>query len=97
MPAPTDPVSSYVTHLNGRLWGIALGILFGSGLFLATNLLVLKGGEDMGQHLGLLGHYFPGYSVTFLGSLVGFVYAFFVGYLFGRVVCLVYNRFARGA
>lgn len=31
-------------RLNARAWGIATGLLFGGGLFVATNVLVLKGG-----------------------------------------------------
>ena len=97
MGSNTNDVATYVTRLDGRLWGIVLGVLSGIGLFFATNILVLKGGEDVGQHLGLLSHYFPGYRVTFLGSLIGFVYAFVLGYALGRLVCIVYNRAARNA
>lgn len=81
-------------RLNGRAWGIGMGLLLGVGLFLATNVLVVKGGEDVGKHLGLLHIYFPGYQVTFFGSLIGFVYAFVVGYALGRVLGYVYNRLA---
>jgi len=88
-------VVSYLARLNGRAWGIALGFLFGFGLFVATNVLVLRGGERVGTHLGLLSQYFPFYDVTFLGSLLGFVYAFVVGYATGRILCGVYNRAAR--
>ena len=88
-------VETYVTKLNGRAWGIALGLLFGMGLFVATNVLVLRGGEKVGTHLGLLSIYFPFYDVSFLGSLLGFVYAFVVGYATGRIVCAVYNLAAR--
>ena len=79
-------------RLNGRAWGIGIGLLLGLGLFLATNILVARGGEDMGQHLGLLAIYLPGYSVSFVGSLIGFVYAFVGGYAIGRTVGEVYNR-----
>ena len=79
-------------RLNARAWGIGMGLLFGGGLFLATNILVVRGGPDVGRHLGLLAIYFPGYRVTFLGSFIGFVYAFVVGYGIGRVVGIVYNR-----
>ena len=79
-------------RLNGRAWGITAGMLLGLGLFIATNILVLKGGPNVGQHLNLLGVFFPGYSVTFVGSLIGFVYAFVVGYAVGRLIGAVYNR-----
>lgn len=81
-------------RLNERAWGISTGLLLGMGLFAATNFLVLKGGEDVGTHLSLLAVYFPGYRVTFLGSLLGFVYAFVLGYALGRLIGRVYNRLA---
>lgn len=88
-------VESYLLRLNGRAWGIACGLLFGIGLFAATNFLLVVGGENVGQHLNLLSVYFPGYEVTFLGSVIGFVYAFVVGYATGRIICSVYNLAAR--
>lgn len=84
-----------VMRLNGRAWGIAMGLLFGGGLFVATNFLVLKGGIDVGRHLRLLSVFFPGYSVTFVGSVIGFIYAFVVGYALGRLIGSVYNRLGR--
>ncbi len=81
-------------RLNARAWGIAFGLLLGGGLFIATNVLVLKGGPTVGQHLQLLSVFFPGYRVTFLGSFVGFIYAFVLGYAIGRLIGVVYNRLA---
>ena len=81
-----------ILRLHGRAWGIAVGLLLGGGLFLATNFLVLKGGPNVGAHLGLLAVYFPGYRVTFVGSLIGFVYLFVIGYALGRLIGTVYNR-----
>jgi hypothetical protein len=85
-------LTAAILRLNGRAWGIAFGALLGLGLFFATNILVVKGGPNVGQHLQLLSVFMPGYSVTFLGSLVGFVYAFVGGYAIGRLLGLVYNR-----
>lgn len=73
-------------------WGVAIGSLLAVGLFVATNWLVLKGGPNPGPHLSLLSIYFPGYSVSFLGSLIGFVYAFVGGYAIGRTIAAVYNK-----
>jgi hypothetical protein len=73
-------------------WGIALGLLCGVGLFFATIFLVIRGGEVVGPHLGLLSVYFPGYSVTGVGSVIGFVYAFVAGYAIGRTIATIYNR-----
>lgn len=85
-------LNAAILRLNGRAWGIALGLLLGGGLFLATIVLVIKGGQDVGQHLSLLSVFFPGYRVTVLGSMIGFVYAFVLGYALGRLVGTVYNR-----
>lgn len=89
----TDPeLRRAVAKLNARAWGLTVGLLLGSGLFLATIILVLKGGDNPGPHLSLLRIYFPGYRVTLLGSFVGFVYAFVLGYALGRLIGTVYNK-----
>lgn len=82
-------------RLNARAWGIAVGLLFGLAIFLATVLLVVKGGPTVGPHLALLGQYLPGYRVTWAGSFVGFVYLFVIGYAVGRIIGWVYNSLAR--
>lgn len=87
-------LQSTLLSLNARAWGIAFGLVLGGGLFLATLFLLVKGGPTPGQHLQLLGAFFPGYRVTFLGSLVGFVYGFVLGYALGRIIGEVYNRLA---
>jgi len=83
-----------IRRLNAQAWGVSFGFLFGLTLFVATLILVIKGGEHVGQHLGLLAVYFPGYRVTLAGAFVGFVYAFVVGYAFGKLVGFIYNRIA---
>lgn len=94
MGTELQAIRTTTVRLNARAWGIAVGLLFGVGLFIATNVLVLRGGDHVGAHLSLLSIYFPGYRVTALGSLVGFVYAFVVGYGLGRLVGAVYNQLA---
>jgi hypothetical protein len=78
-------------RLNAAVQGVVTGLVAGLGVFLATNWLVLKGGEVIGPHLALLGQFFPGYRVTFMGSLIGFGYAFAVGFAAGYLVARTYN------
>lgn len=93
MTPSSDPqIQTALQRLNARAWGIAVGLLCGVGLFVATIVLVIKGGPNVGRHLGLLSAYFPGYRVTIFGSFIGFVYAFVVGYAIGRLIGSVYNR-----
>lgn len=66
--------------LDRVAFGLSLGTLSGLVLFLATLILVLKGGDVVGPRLELLSHYFPGYSVTGYGSVVGLFYGFITGF-----------------
>ena len=92
MEPENEQIEKAVVRLNAKLTGMVLGFLFGLGLFLATIILVIKGGPVVGPHLVLLSQYFPGYRVTFLGSLVGFAYGFITGFLVGWVIGAVYNK-----
>jgi protoporphyrinogen oxidase len=69
--------------------GGALGIVSGLLLFLATVILLFKGGEPIGPNLSLLSHYLLGYRVTWAGAFVGLVEAgsagFILGYLFANL------------
>ena len=88
-----------VRRLNARAWGIAGGMVLGLGLILATNILILQGapeGQPVGPTLARLQFFLPGYSVNFLGSLIGFVYMFVIGYAIGRVIGTLYNKFVEG-
>ena len=87
-------VTTVIADAHEQSWGIAFGLLLGLGILIATNFLILKGGERVGQHLSLLSVYLPGYRVTFLGSLIGFVYLFVIGYGIGRSIVTIYNRLA---
>ncbi len=95
MEREEELIQKAVIRLNAKLLGVVLGILIGAGLFLATLILVIKGGHNVGQNLSLLRNYFPGYEVTYLGSLVGFFYGFLVGFIIGGVFGAVYNKVAR--
>ncbi|HTY77431.1 MAG TPA: NAD(P)/FAD-dependent oxidoreductase [Candidatus Bathyarchaeia archaeon] len=70
-------------RIDGVALGIASGAVSGILLSLATLLLVLKGGLVIGPHLGLLGQFLPGYSVTIRGSALGLAYGFAAGFVSG--------------
>jgi hypothetical protein len=89
-------VRKRIMRIHEQGWGIAFGLIAGLALFVATNVLVLRGGAVIGPRLGLLALYFPGYRVTFLGSIIGFVYMFVGGYAVGRGIATIYNRLTTG-
>ena len=85
-------------RLNAKVQGIVTGLVAGLAIFIATNWLLLKGGPVgqqgeplVGPHLALLGQFFIGYRVTFLGSLIGFAYGFLSGFSVGYLVARIYN------
>lgn len=88
-----------VIWLNAKMLGLILGILFGLSIFIATNWLVIKGPEItpsgdyvVGPHLQLLSQFFIGYRVSFVGSIIGFIYGFAVGTFSGAVIGWIYNK-----
>ena len=84
-----------VLRINSKVFGLALGLVCGLAIFLATNWLVIKGGDQVGPHLALLGQYFIGYRVSFFGSLIGLAYGFALGTLFGTFIGWLYNKIVR--
>jgi protoporphyrinogen oxidase len=78
-----------------KLDRIALGCSVGATgallLFLATAILVAKGGVVVGPTLALLGQYLPGYTVTPAGSVLGLGYGFVAGWLLGWTFAVLRN------
>jgi hypothetical protein len=94
-PGPAVPDKRRIVRMDATIWGITMGFLFGLGLFAATIILVVRGGEEVGKHLGLLRHFYPGYSVSYVGSLVGFAYAFATAFIVMWLFVNVYNFVAQ--
>ena len=95
MEPPEAALRRKIARLNARAWGVAGGLTLGLLLFVATNVLLIAGpapGMEVGETLGQLGYYLPGYSVTFAGSLLGLVYGFLIGYAMGHALGSTYNR-----
>ena len=70
------------------------GLAAGLGLFVATNWVALMGGEVVRRLLVLLGQAFVGYSVSFVGSLMGLVYGFIFGFCATYWVVVFYTSLA---
>ncbi len=80
-----------LAKLDAVAMGISLGTLCGLAIFLATNILLFKGGEVIGPTLELLNQYFIGYEVTPIGSLIGLVYGFVTGFVAGSLIAILRN------
>ena len=89
---PTRDVTRAVARLQAGILALVMGGLFGTGLFVMTIWLVVKGGPQVGRHLQLLRHYFVGYSVSWGGAFVGLFWGAFVGGAIGWIIGFLYNR-----
>ncbi len=84
-------LAEFFPKLDRAALGCSVGAVGGIALFLATAILLLKGGPVVGPTLSLLGQYLPGYTVTPVGSLLGLIYGFTVGWVLGWGFALLRN------
>lgn len=87
------PLASF-PKLDRWALGLACGAVAGLGLWLATMVLVVKGGPAVGPHLALLSQFLPGYRVSLAGSVVGLAYGAGLGFVGGWTFALVRNAAA---
>jgi hypothetical protein len=99
MQLEDEKLFNAILRINSKMFGLILGLLTGSVIFIATNWLVLKGGYTdetghyiVGPHLQLLSQFFIGYTVSFAGSVIGFAYGFACGTLAGASIGSIYNK-----
>lgn len=83
-----------VAIVHAGALALVMAAIGGAGLFIVTIWLLIKGGKTVGPHLSLLGQYFVGYSVTWVGSFVGLFYGALVGAVIGWSIGFIYNRVA---
>ncbi len=91
-PLDENKLFSGILRLNAKMLGLILGVLLGLVIFIMTNWLVIKGGDPVGPHLGLLSQFFVGYKVSFLGSIIGFLYGLAIGTISGSLIGYIYNK-----
>ncbi len=78
-------------RLNLKALGLSFGIVWAGVVFLTT-LLSVPTGYGRG-FLELLTSLYPGYSVTWAGSVIGLVYAFADGFICALIFGAIYNAF----
>ncbi len=79
-------------RIDVKALALTFGILWSLGLFLMTWWLIALG-EATGAPT-FIGHFYRGYSVTPVGSLIGLVWAFFDGLVGGAIFAWTYNWLA---
>lgn len=78
--------------LHKRAFGTALGVASGVVVFLLTVVFLLRNADPAGTFgLELLRQFFYGYSVSWTGALIGFLWGFGVGFVAGWFVAFCRN------
>ncbi|MCJ7553048.1 MAG: hypothetical protein MUO34_04115 [Ignavibacteriaceae bacterium] len=79
--------------LRKRAFGLAIGITCGLTILLATWWLLLYGSP--GAVMSKLSSFFIGYSYSWGGAIIGFLWAFVFGFIAGVIVAWFYNLFSK--
>ena len=85
-----------VARIKTGILALVFGLICGVGLFAMTAILLIENGPYTGATLQLLGNYFIGYTVTWPGAFVGFVWGFVAGSIIGWSIGTIYNRLVAG-
>lgn len=89
--SPDEMIEAAFAKLDPVALGASVGLVSGLCLFLATAVLLLKGGPVVGPTLSLLSNYLIGFSVTWPGAVIGLIEAATGGFALGYSVASCRN------
>lgn len=78
--------------LNVKAFALAMGLIWGFGLFALTWWIILFDGVT--GEVTLIGRVYRGYTITPIGSVIGLAYGFLDALVGGAVFAWLYNRLA---
>ena len=78
-------------RLNKNAFALTCGVIWGATVLLATAWLLIFGFE--GTLMQQLDHFYFGYSVSWLGAVVGGIWGFVDGCIGGFIFAWLYNKF----
>jgi F0F1-type ATP synthase membrane subunit a len=77
--------------IDKRAFGAAIGAA-GAALTATVTIAVIISGDPRLMHgLGLLSHYFSGYTASWVGAVIGAFWAFVVGFVVGWLTAFTRN------
>lgn len=83
------------SRLDPLALGVAIGVLFGVGIAIATAVLLIESGAAVGLHLYRLAFYLPGYEVSWPGAFIGLFEGGIAGGLLGAALAWLWNGYHR--
>ena len=78
--------------LNVKAFALTCGLVWGLGLMMLTWWIMLFEGAT--GDVTFLGRLYRGYNISFGGSIIGLVWAFFDGAIGGAIFAWLYNLIA---
>jgi hypothetical protein len=79
--------------LNVKSFALTCGILWGVTVILCTYLLLMM--DSPGRVISKLGIFYFGYSYSWIGGIVGFLWGFIDGFVSGAVFAWLYNKLTK--
>ncbi|MBC8342630.1 MAG: bacteriophage holin [Bacteroidetes bacterium] len=76
--------------IDVKSFAFTAGLFCGFGLFFITLWIILFDGAS--GNPTLIGKVYRGYNISLMGSLIGFVWAFFDGLIGGAIFAWLYNK-----
>ena len=76
-------------RLNVKAFALTCGLFWGFGLFMITLWIMLF--EGASGEITIIGKIYRGYCISFSGSLIGLVWAFFDGLIGGAIFAWLFN------
>ncbi len=88
-------LTTVFARLDSVALGAAVGLTLGLLVYVATAVLLLKGGEVVGPNLALLSQYLYGFTVSWPGAFLGMAEAGVLGFVVGYFVAVTRNAVLR--
>ena len=86
----SPPATTELAPVHKVALGVAVGAISGVGIFVLTVFHVVLQPQDA-LDIGLLSHYFAGYTVSWVGALIGLFWGVTVGFVAGWFLAFVRN------
>ncbi|HMN25394.1 MAG TPA: hypothetical protein PKE38_12890 [Ignavibacteriaceae bacterium] len=80
-------------ELRKRAFGMAIGLVWGLIMLLGTWFLLLRGSP--GEIFSKASAFYIGYSYSWGGAVIGFIYGFVTGFIAGVFIAWLYNIFCK--
>ena len=75
--------------LRRRALGLALGLVWGFTVMFSTLWLLFKGSS--GEIISQLKYFYLGYTFSYEGAVIGFMWGFLDGFIVGVAIAWLYN------